>query len=160
MSLMLRLPQLLLQLRCPCHKSYLLPEQGNFTEKAYSVVNLALGQIQPTIPAQSKRIQGMHLFLSNQSGLCWKVQDKRWSSLGTRIEGSLPQKQGPFPGQIILIHSLQGPGYQPQPREKSNKASSFQFSRSVMTLCNPMNRSTPQLVFHHQLPESTQTYVH
>ena len=28
------------------------------------------------------------------------------------------------------------------------------------TLCNPMNRSTPGLLVHHQLPEFTQTHVH
>ena len=28
------------------------------------------------------------------------------------------------------------------------------------TLCDPMNRSTPGLPFHHQLPESTQIHVH
>ena len=28
------------------------------------------------------------------------------------------------------------------------------------TLCDPMNRSTPGLPVHQQLPESTQTYVH
>ena len=28
------------------------------------------------------------------------------------------------------------------------------------TLCDPMNRSTPGLPIHHQLPESTQTHVH
>ena len=28
------------------------------------------------------------------------------------------------------------------------------------TLCNPMNRSTPDLPVHHQLPEFTQTQVH
>ena len=28
------------------------------------------------------------------------------------------------------------------------------------TLCDPMNRSTPGLSVHHQLPESTQTHVH
>ena len=35
--------------------------------------------------------------------------------------------------------------------------SSVQFSRSVVTLCDPMNRSTPGLPVHHQLPEFTQT---
>ena len=36
-----------------------------------------------------------------------------------------------------------------------------QFSRSVvLTLCNPMDCSTPGLLVHHQLPEFTQTYVH
>ena len=38
--------------------------------------------------------------------------------------------------------------------------SSVQFSRSVVTLCDPMNRSTPGLPVHHQLPEFTQTHVH
>ena len=33
-------------------------------------------------------------------------------------------------------------------------------SQSCPTLCNPMNRSTPGLPVHHQLPESTQTNVH
>ena len=33
-------------------------------------------------------------------------------------------------------------------------------SRSCPTLCDPMNRSTPGLPVHHQLPESTQTHVH
>ena len=28
------------------------------------------------------------------------------------------------------------------------------------TLCNPMNRSTPGLPVHHQLPEFTQTQIH
>ena len=41
--------------------------------------------------------------------------------------------------------------------------SSVQFSsvtQSCLTLCNPMNRSTPGLPVHHQLPEFTQTHVH
>ena len=40
---------------------------------------------------------------------------------------------------------------------------SVQFSlvaQSCPTLCNPMNRSTPALPVHHQLPEFTQTHVH
>ena len=44
----------------------------------------------------------------------------------------------------------------------------FQFSsiqlssvtQSCPTLCDPMNRSTPGLPVHHQLPEFTQTHVH
>ena len=42
----------------------------------------------------------------------------------------------------------------------SGPNSSVQFSRSVVSLCNPMNYSTPGLPVHHQLPESTQTHVH
>ena len=33
-------------------------------------------------------------------------------------------------------------------------------SQSCPTLCDPMNCSTPGLPVHHQIPESTQTYVH
>ena len=33
-------------------------------------------------------------------------------------------------------------------------------SHSCLTLHNPMNRSTPGLPVHHQLPELTQTHVH
>ena len=41
--------------------------------------------------------------------------------------------------------------------------SSVQFSsvpRSCLTLCDPMNHSTPGLPVHHQLPEYTQTHIH
>ena len=41
--------------------------------------------------------------------------------------------------------------------------SSVQFSsvaQSCPTLCDPMNRSTPGLPVHQQLPEFTQTHVH
>ena len=33
-------------------------------------------------------------------------------------------------------------------------------TQSCPILCDPMNRSTPGLPVHHQLPESTQTHVH
>ena len=41
--------------------------------------------------------------------------------------------------------------------------SSVQFTsvaQSCLTLCDPMNRSTPGLPVHHHLPEFTQTHVH
>ena len=33
-------------------------------------------------------------------------------------------------------------------------------THSCLTLCDPMNHSTPGLPVHHQLPEFTQTHVH
>ena len=45
---------------------------------------------------------------------------------------------------------------------KDKVLSSVQFSsvaQSCLTLCDPMNRSTPGLPVHHQLPEFTQTHV-
>ena len=41
---------------------------------------------------------------------------------------------------------------------QSNQFSSV--AQSCLTLCNPMNCSTPGLPVHHQLPEFTQTHVH
>ena len=50
-----------------------------------------------------------------------------------------------------------------QKLEKSSaQVSDNQFSsvtQSCPTLCDPMNRSTPGLPVHHQLPEFTQTHV-
>ena len=33
-------------------------------------------------------------------------------------------------------------------------------AQSCPTLCDPMNRSTPGLLVHHQLPEFTETHIH
>ena len=46
---------------------------------------------------------------------------------------------------------------------KDLSSDSVQFSsvtQSCLTLCDPMNRSTPGLPIHHQLPEFTQILVH
>ena len=46
---------------------------------------------------------------------------------------------------------------------KAPNVSSVQFSSVTQlcpTLCEPMNRSTPGLPVHHQLPKPAQTHVH
>ena len=48
-------------------------------------------------------------------------------------------------------------------RSNISRSRSAQFSsvaQSCPTLCNPMNCSTPGLLVHHPLLESTQTYIH
>ena len=53
--------------------------------------------------------------------------------------------------------------WEAQKEVMANKFSSVQFSsvaQSCLTLCDPMNCSTPGLPVHHQLPELTQTHVH
>ena len=48
-------------------------------------------------------------------------------------------------------------------RKDSREKNVTQFSsvtRSCLTLCDPMDCSTPGLPVHHQLPELTQTHVH
>ena len=42
---------------------------------------------------------------------------------------------------------------------QNNPISSVQFSRSVVSDCDPMNCSMPGLPVHHQLPEFTQTHI-
>ena len=47
------------------------------------------------------------------------------------------------------------------PWEKSYEQLQFSsVAQSCLTLCDPMNRSTPGLSVHHQLPEFTQSHVH
>ena len=53
--------------------------------------------------------------------------------------------------------------YNFQHRESGGSHKCVQFSsvaQSCPTLCDPMNRSTPGLPVHHQLPEFTETHVH
>ena len=42
-------------------------------------------------------------------------------------------------------------------KHTKNKVQFSSVAQSRPTLCDPMNRSTPGLPVHHQLPESTQT---
>ena len=46
----------------------------------------------------------------------------------------------------------------PPPKWESDQIRSV--AQSCLTLCNPMNRSTPGLPVHHQLLEFTETHVH
>ena len=51
----------------------------------------------------------------------------------------------------------------PKEEPQGSPLPKVQFSsvaQSCPTLCDPMNRSTPGLPVHHQLPEFTQTHVH
>ena len=43
---------------------------------------------------------------------------------------------------------------------QENASVQFSLVAQCVQLCDPMNRSTPGLPVHHQLPEFTQTHVH
>ena len=68
--------------------------------------------------------------------------------------------------QLILLLSFHGAVKSQTWMSDSTTKTIFpyvQFSsvaQSCPTLCNPMNRSTPGLPVHHQLPEFTQTHLH
>ena len=84
-----------------------------------------------------------------------QIRILKWGAIP--FSGEIFQTQGSNPGllhcrQILLLSEPPG-----------KPLFHFQFSsvaQSCPTLCNPMNRSTPALPVHHQLPESTQTHVH
>ena len=66
-----------------------------------------------------------------------------------------------WPGEFHGLYSPCGRNVS-DTTEQLSLALSVQFSsvaQSCPTPCDPMNRSTPGLPVHHQLPESTQTHV-
>ena len=86
----------------------------------------------------------------------------------TRV-GSLSLLQQIFPtpesnwGLLHCSQILYQLKYGGSPHESSVHFSSAQFSsviQSCPTLCDPMNRSMPDLPVQHQPPEFTQTHVH
>ena len=83
-------------------------------------------------------------------------REEYWGGLSSRSPGDLLH-----PGMELMSPSLAGVFFTTEPPGKPR--SSFQFSsvaQSCPTLCDPMNRSTPGLPVHHQLPGFTQTHVH
>ena len=77
-------------------------------------------------------------------------QPKNWPSLPTG-------QQSPRTSRILKL------AIRPRSPTRRPQFSSVQFSsvtQSCLTLCDPMNRSTPGLPVHHHLPEFTQTHVH
>ena len=70
-----------------------------------------------------------------------------------------------LPGLIFLIDIIMAPeahSSAPCPYKHTHFRSDQirSVAQSCPTLCDPMNRNTPGLPVHHQLPEFTQTQVH
>ena len=90
-------------------------------------------------------------------GFC---RQEHWSGLPYPLPGDLPS-----PGIESLspvapaLHTDSLP-LSPQGSPKHSSALFSSVAQLCPTLCNPMNRSTPGLPVHHQLPEFTQTHVH
>ena len=102
---------------------------------------------------------GSCCFLLVQSGS--ECRERRISGLGpsafadsySHVEHAGSKMRAFCASSDTLLHFTDG----------HRRACSVQFSsvaQSCPTLCDPMNRSTPGLPVHHQLPEFTQTHVH
>jgi len=60
--------------------------------------------------------------------------------------------------EVNQVKEAQRVPHRIDPRRNTPQFSSV--AQSCPTLCNPVNRSTPGLPVHHQLPEFTQTHIH
>ena len=82
--------------------------------------------------------------------------------LSAQLMGSSPMEPTlPFASEMTFWQGLL-PSILAMKAENSF-SQSVQFSSVAQlcpTLCDPMNRSTPGLPVHHQLPEFTQTHIH
>ena len=113
---------------------------GNTKMLLYSFLNVSYIKLQ--CPHSTKTwFQFSTHWTSSPSPIPSQVMQRSWAVYSD-------QKIQEIPLRLEITSSHQG-------------FSSVQFSRSVvLTLWDPMNCSTPGLLVHHQLPESTQTHVH
>ena len=81
----------------------------------------------------------------------WIITAQPWENSNILLIWNISKQQGLY--QILLLKY----NICPMHSEVSHFSS---VAQSCLTLCNPMNCSTPGLPVHHQLPESTQTHVH
>ena len=101
--------------------------------------------------------------------MCYNIPSRRaWNSRESSVQFSQEYCCGfpiPIPGSSPGIEpvapALAGRFFTNVPPGKPTEDFSVQFSsvvsQSCLTVCDPMNHSTPGLPVHHQLPESTQT---
>ena len=82
-----------------------------------------------------------------------------WAGQKQDISSSVLNQNGTVPEELLGAEC----SCRRQGDTKKARLSSVQFSsvtQSCPTLCDPMNRSTPGLPVHHQLPELAQTHVY
>ena len=103
---------------------------------------------------QTTTTEWFHFYkmLKSQSHSNWK-QISRFQDPSEEEETDPKASQRKFPSEgDVLCHDYRGGSWL-----------LIQFSsvtQSCPTLCDPMNRNTPGLPIHHQLPEFTQTHIH
>ena len=73
-----------------------------------------------------------------------------WSDLAAAVAAAEP----------IIYFNIQKKCFLHTSQVDRQKSQFRSVAQSCMTLCNPMDCSTPGLPVHHQLPEFTQTHVH
>ena len=98
-----------------------------------------------------------------------RCKSSRWAAVGSGLAGSSPgaclpahlgrDRAGKSEMQVMVPAHSEKRGHQLWSLgSRSDQIRSV--TQSCPTLCDSMNRSTPGLPVHHQLPEFTQTHVH
>ena len=98
-------------------------------------------------------VRGEELGSGGGGGVFWylKIDTEGKKRMGEWV-GGLEENQSVQFSCSVVSNSLQTQG------EKSAQFSSV--AQSCLTLCDPMDCSTPGFPVHHQLPELAQTHVH
>ena len=100
----------------------------------------------------------------SNSATPWTVAHQAPSSMGFSRQEYWSGLPFPSPGDLPNSGiEPRSPALQADALTSEPPGCSVQFSsvaQSCPTLCDPMNRSTPGLPVHHQLPEFTPTHVH
>ena len=77
----------------------------------------------------------------------------------TSIESVMPSSHFILCRPLLFLPPIP-PSIKVFSKESTKEVQFSSVAQSCPTVCNPMNRSTPGLPVHHQLPEFTQTHVH
>ena len=80
----------------------------------------------------------------------------------TNLDNLLKSRDITLPRKVCLVKAMVFPVvmYGCESWTIKKAAAAAESRQSFPTLCDPMNRSMPDIPIHQQLPESTQTHVH
>ena len=93
---------------------------------------------------------------------CCLASNGSWAYFNGNFSFSLPSAPATtFAFKFLSYETNIYPSGSPRLQRLCLKFSEFSsVAQSCLSLCNPMNCSTPGLPVHHQLPEPTQTHIH
>ena len=108
--------------------------------------------------------------LDNNHGMCEReasLDEETWEDFQTyiRVKSEVKKEHGLWgakgSGDVSRKRKCKWRGSEVgKSLECSHRVQFSSVAQSCLTLCDPMNRSTPGLPVHHQLPEFTETHVH
>ena len=123
-----------------------------------------LGKLRSSLVAQT--VKNLHAMQGTQvQSLGWEDLEKGMATYSSILAWQIPWTEEPGGLQSMGSHRVR---YDWACTHVATQQDLFQFSsvqfnsvaQSCLSLCDPMNRSTPGIPVHHQLLEFTQTHIH